>query len=123
MSFIATDYISIIKHYLTGSNQKATKSDASLPPITFNINDFKYFKDYEYKDDYRFKRSAFIFYEITPVNFIYSSYNIRSELDDDIRDYLSAMDCWLTQKGKIFSLIKNIKENNTYEIIASKPEG
>lgn len=65
MGFIATDYISIIKHYIFGAQARPTKSDAQTSSPTFNINDFKYFKDYDFKEDYKYKRSVFVTYEIS----------------------------------------------------------
>jgi hypothetical protein len=49
---------------------------------TVTINDFKYFKDYDYVEEYKFKRSAVIFYEISDNNFVYGSYNIKPEIDE-----------------------------------------
>lgn len=46
MGFIATDYISIIKHYVFGTQGKPTKSEANPSTPSANINDFKYLKDY-----------------------------------------------------------------------------
>ncbi len=80
IGFIATDYISIIRHYVSYAQGKPTRSDPSLP--TFNINDFKFFKDYESKDDFKFKRSSLVFYEITESDFVYCSYNFKAEIDE-----------------------------------------
>ena len=46
MGFIATDYISIIKHYVFGTQGRPTKSEANPSAPSANINDFKYLKDY-----------------------------------------------------------------------------
>ena len=69
-----------------------------------------------------FKRSAFIFYEICDSDFHYGCYNIKPKIDDEIKDYLSAVDCWLFHKSKLCSLIRNIKEKKVYEYSVRQAE-
>jgi hypothetical protein len=103
------------------SSHLPQRADSGITP-TISMSDFKFFKDCEYVSEYLFKRSAMIFYEISDTDFRYCSYNIKPEVDEEIREYLSSVDCWLYQKCKLLSLIKNIKEKGLYEWTLKKEE-
>ena len=106
IGFIVTDYLSAIKNLVSNPTKSFVKNE-SCQQASFTLNDMKFFKDCFTKDNqgFKFKRSCIINYEITDEDFFYGSYNIKSEIDEEIKDYLSAIDCWLSQKSRLFSLI------------------
>ena len=94
-----------------GNPIKSSSQHDNTPQIHYTINNLRFFKDCTAKSDNndKFKRSAIITYEISDDEFYYASYNIKSEFDEEIKDYLSAINCWLSHKSRLLSLIKNIK--------------
>jgi len=61
----------------------------------------------------------FLHFQISFDGFYFGSYNINPVIDLEVKQYLSGLECWLYQKMKIFRLIKNIKESNTYQTVVS----
>ena len=53
---------------------------------------------------------------MTYEHFTYGSYNLCPTVDHEVKEWLSAIDCWLHHKGKLLRFIKNVKEISSYEL-------